>query len=50
MTIPFWLTGISGTELGVKKDGRTRLTVKKIYSISSTKLDFGSVKENVKPS
>ena len=51
MTTTFWLTDISGAELVVeKKDGRTRLTVKKIYSISSTKLDFGNVEQNVKPS
>src|SRR6056300_888917 len=44
MTTTFWLSDISGAELVVeKKDGRTRLTVKKIYSISSTSIQIGNV-------
>ena len=51
MTTTFWLSDISGAELVVeKKDGRTRLTVKKIYSISSFSLDLGDVETNVTPS
>jgi hypothetical protein len=50
MTTTFWLSDISGAELVVeKKDGRTRLTVKKIYSISSTSIQIGNVRENVTP-
>ena len=50
MTTTFWLSDIEGAELKVDhKDGRTRLTVKDIYSVSSTQLDLGSVEENVKP-
>ena len=47
---PPYIRDISGAELVVeKKEGRTRLTVKKIFSISSYSLDFGGVEENVKP-
>ena len=47
---PPYIRDISGAQLVVeKKDGRTRLTVKKIFSISSYSLDFGGVEENVKP-
>ena len=49
-TTTFWLTDIAGAKLKVqKKDGRTRLTVYDIYSISSTRLDMGMVEENVTP-
>lgn len=51
MTTTFWLSDIAGAKLKVdKKDGRTRLTFSDIFSISSTKLDFGQVEQNVKPS
>jgi hypothetical protein len=50
MTTTFWLTDISGADLVVeKKDGRTRLTVRKIYSISSVSITIGDVQENVTP-
>lgn len=49
MTTTFWLSDIDGANLVVEhKEGRTRLTVKEIYSISSTAMNFGSVQENVK--
>lgn len=51
MTTTFWLTDIAGAKMKVqKKEGRTRITISDIYSVSSTKLDFGTVEENVKPS
>ena len=51
MTTTIWLQDISGAELIVeKKDGRTRLTVKKIFAVSSARLDLGMVEENVTPS
>ena len=50
MTTTNWLQDISGAELVVeKKDGRTRVTVKKIFAVSSVKLDFGNVEQNVTP-
>ena len=49
MTTTFWLSDIDGASLVVEhKEGRTRLTVKEIYSVSSTAMNFGSVQENVK--
>ena len=49
MTTTFWLSDIDGANLVVEnKEGRTRLTVTEIYSISSTVMNFGSVQENVK--
>lgn len=50
MTTTMWLQDISGAELLVEKKGnRTRLTVKKIYSVSSVSLDLGGIQENVTP-
>ena len=50
MTTTFWLTDIAGAKMKVqKKEGRTRITISEIYSISSIKLNFGGVEENVKP-
>ena len=50
MTTTIWLRDISGADLIVeKKDGRTRLTVRKIYSISSVSITIGDVQENVTP-
>ena len=50
MTTTFWLSDISGAKMKVqKKEGRTRITISDIYSISSIKIDLGSVEQNVKP-
>ena len=50
MTTTFWLSDISGAKMkGQKKEGRTRITISDIYSISSIKIDLGSVEQNVKP-
>ena len=50
MTTTIWLRDISGADLIVeKKDGRTRLTVRKIYSLSSVSITIGDVQENVTP-
>jgi len=50
MTTTFFISDITGAKLKVDRKGkRTRLTVSDIYSISSIKLDFGEVEENVKP-
>lgn len=50
MTTTFWLTDISGADLVVeKKDGRTRLTVRKIHSISSVSISLDNVHQNVTP-
>ena len=39
---PLYIRDISGAELVVeKKDGRTRLTVKKIFSVSSISINWG---------
>lgn len=51
MTTTIWLSDIAGAKMIVqKKEGRTRITLKDIYSVSSTKIDLGVVEENVKPS
>jgi len=51
MTTTFWLSDIAGAKMIVqKKEGRTRITLKDIYSVSSTKIDLGVVEQNVKPS
>ena len=50
MTTTFWLSDISGAKMKVqKKEGRTRITISDIYSISSIKIDLGSLEQNVKP-
>ena len=50
MTTTFWLSDISGADMKVeKKDGRTRITLSKIFSVSSTTMNFGSVLQNPKP-
>ena len=51
MTTTIWLSNIAGAKMKVdKKDGKTRITIRDIYSVSNTQMDFGVVKENVKPS
>ena len=48
LTTKIWLQTLYGAELVVeKKDGRTRVTVKKIFAVSNRKPLFGSVEENV---
>ena len=50
MTTTFWLSDIAGAKMRVqKKEGRTRITLRDIYSVSSIKIDLGVVEENVKP-
>ena len=50
MTTTMWLSDIAGAKMRVqKKEGRTRITLRDIYSVSSTKIDIGVVEENVKP-
>ena len=50
MTTTFWLTDIAGAKMKIqKKEGRTRVTISDIYSISSVKLNLVGVEENVKP-
>ena len=48
---PPYIRDISGAELVVeKKDGRTRLTVKKIFSVSSISINWGGgIEDNVTP-
>jgi len=47
MSTTFWLQDLEGGKLIVNhKNGRTRLTIKDIYSISSTALNYGGVMTN----
>tara|TARA_B110000459_G_C16231769_1_gene325287 strand:+ start:117 stop:578 length:462 start_codon:yes stop_codon:yes gene_type:complete len=51
MTTTIWLSNIAGAKMKIdKKDGKTRVTIIDIYSVSNTQMDFGVVKENIKPS
>ena len=50
MTTTFWLTDIAGAKMKIqKKEGRTRVTISDMYSISSTKLNLYGVEQNIKP-
>ena len=50
MTTTIWLSDIAGAKMRVqKKEGRTRITLRDIYSVSRTKINLGLVEENVKP-
>jgi len=50
MTTTFWLSDISGADMKVeKKDGRTRITLTKIFSISRNTINLGNVIQNPKP-
>ena len=50
MTTTIWLSNIAGAKMKIdKKDGKTRVTIIDIYSVSNTQMDFGVVKENIKP-